>query len=94
MSMLFYKKDGYEFQITSSPIPWPVSKVNKEGNWIPLSIEEIEAWQDNYLKEHPEVQAKLDKIEKDRLKLIEENSKIKPPLIEKVIRYIIKKVSF
>lgn len=90
-----YEKDGYLFEDPIGVIiPWPIAKIDEQGNRIPLSMEEIDAWQDNYLKEHPDVQARLDKIEKDRIKLIEENSKIKPPLVEKVIRYIIKKVSF
>ena len=72
-------------------IPLPIAKVDSNGNQIPLSVKDIKAWQDNYLKEHPEIQAKLSSIEENKIKTIKRNSKTKHSLIERIIRAIIKR---
>ena len=52
-----YEKDGYLFETFIGQIePWTMEKKDSQGNFIPLTIEEIEEWQENYRKEHPEVE--------------------------------------
>ena len=53
---IHYIKDGYEFEYyISSPTPWPIARIDKDGNKISLSIEEINAWIEEYERTHPKV---------------------------------------
>ena len=56
-----YEKDGYVFQSPSGEIPFPVAKINEKGIRKPLSWEEIEAWQEDYINARPELKAKVEK---------------------------------
>lgn len=55
-AVIEYKKDGYIFQLTGDPIPWPVARIDENGNEIPLTLEEHEEWERQYIKDHPEVE--------------------------------------
>jgi hypothetical protein len=77
-----YEKDGYLFETFIGQIePWPMAKKDSQGNFIPLTIEEIEEWQENYRKEHPEVEQIYKKIREEnaaaQLKAAENIEKIK-----------------
>ena len=61
-----YEKDGYLFETFIGQIePWPMAKKDSQGNFIPLTIEEIEEWQENYRQEHPEVEQIYKKIREE-----------------------------
>ena len=50
-AITYYIKDGYKCQIPSGGrIPWPVARLDEEGNEIPLSWQEIEDWRKHYRK--------------------------------------------
>ena len=34
--------------------PLPTARIDKDGNEIPMTVEEIDAYRENYFKEHPE----------------------------------------
>ena len=67
MGALFqYEKDGYLFEtFIGQFIPHPMAKKDSQGNFIPLTIEEIEEWKENYCKEHPEIKQILQQIKED-----------------------------
>ncbi len=56
-----YEKDGYVFQSPSGEIPFPVAKIDEKGIRKPLSWEEIEAWQEDYIDARPELKAMIEK---------------------------------
>ena len=39
--------------------PLPTARIDENGNEIPMTVEEIDAWRDKYFREHPD--AKQDK---------------------------------
>ena len=89
---IVYEKDGYLFADPfMTIIPWPIARIDKQGNKTSLSMEEIDAWQEKYFKEHPEVQARLDWIEEDSKITGERNRNIKPCLIERLLLRLIGK---
>ena len=74
-----YRKDGYVFEDPlSSVIPWPIAKIDKSGNEIPLTMEEINSWRDDYLKKHPHIMEKLGKTEVSN----------DPSLLKKILLYM------
>lgn len=49
------KKDGYVFDYVSfMGAPLPTARIDGDGNEIPMTVEEIDAYRENYFKEHPE----------------------------------------
>ncbi len=54
------KKDGYIYDyLIFMGAPLPTARIDEEDNEIPMTVEEIDAFRENYFKEHPE--ARLDK---------------------------------
>jgi hypothetical protein len=49
------KKDGYIFDYVSfMGAPLPTARIDGNGNEIPMTVEEIDAYREDYFKEHPE----------------------------------------
>lgn len=74
-----YKKDGYVFEDPlGSIIPWPIAKIDEFGDEIPLTMDEINSWRDNYIKEHPEVTIRIIRVER----------KQKTSFLKRIIAYL------
>jgi hypothetical protein len=65
------EEDGYVLDFYHGLIePVPTYRIDGQGNRIPLSAEEIIQWQENYRKDHPEVEKCYQEreVEQKRLK--------------------------
>ena len=53
---------SYVFDYTSfMGAPLPTARIDEEGNEIPMTVEEIEAYRNNYIKEHSKTKQKDDR---------------------------------
>lgn len=49
------RKGNYVFDYLSfMGAPLPTARIDENGNEIPMTVEEIDAYRENYFKEHPE----------------------------------------
>ena len=49
------RKGNYVFDYLSfMGAPLPTARIDEDGNEIPMTVEEIDAWRDDYLKNHSE----------------------------------------
>ena len=56
MGIIYKIREGnYIFDFISfMGAPLPTARIDENGNEIPMTVEEIDAWRENYFKEHPE----------------------------------------
>lgn len=59
--------DGYIFDYFIGQLePIPTARIDEQGKITPMTIEEIAEWQDNYRRNHPELQRILQEIEEEK----------------------------
>lgn len=60
---ILWRKDGFVFSGFGEP-PFPTARINEDGSETPLTLEEIEAWQEDYINARPELKKEMEEKKK------------------------------